>query len=149
MTTDYCSSNINSFGDEIIPMNWDDVKKFHRKPPEIRLPRTVETIEKYEANMKIIKAKQTISEYLMNKYFSSGNKIVFGKNDYPYFTEPNVYHFLLWIHPSMKVKECMVSQLIDSHMPETLNAKEYIYFENLGNNKSIPDIRHFHVFIRC
>lgn len=146
--TDYYTSN-NSYGDTIIPMTWDIVKKFHRNPPEIKLPRTVETIERYETNMKIIKAKQTISEYLMDKYFSTGDKIVFNRNDYPYFTEPNIYHFLLWIHPSMKVKDCMISELIDSHKPETLDVKEYIYFENLGNNKSIQDIRHFHVFIRC
>ena len=40
----------------------------------------------------------------MNKYFSNQNTIVLTLNEYPYFTLPNIFHYLLWIHPKIEKK---------------------------------------------
>ena len=128
-------------------MNWEMVKKFHLNPPTIQLPREESVIKKYKENMSIIKMTHTIPEYLMNKHFSSGNKIVLTYNDYPYFTTKNVLHYLLWIHPDVHVDNSGIRGLITSKIPISINYNEFIYFENLGNNKSIQNIKHYHVFI--
>ena len=128
-------------------MGWEMVKKFHLNPPTIQLPREESVIKKYKENMLIIKMTYTVPEYLMKKYFSSGNKIVLTANDYPYYTTSNVLHYLLWIHPSVHVEDTSVRNMISSKMPSNITYQDFIYFENHGNNKSILDIRHFHVFI--
>lgn len=129
-------------------MNWETVKQFHLNPPTVQLPREDSVVERYKENMSIIKKTHTIPEYLMIKYFSSGKKVVLTSNDYPYYTTPNIVHYLLWIHPSIHINSGSISELISDNIPLSLDYKEYIYFENHGNNKSILDIRHYHVFIR-
>ena len=129
-------------------MNWDTVKKFHLNPPKIQLPREDSVIQRYKENMSIIKMTHTIPEYIMEKYFSTGKKVILTANDYPYFTTSNVVHYLLWIHPSVVVDNGSIKELIIDKMPLSLDCQEFIYFENDSHNKSILDIRHFHVFIR-
>ena len=129
-------------------MSWEIVKSFHLQPPKIKLPREDKVIERYDSIMKVVKSQQTLPEYLMTKYFSNRDKIVFTKNDFPYYTTPNIIHCLLWIHPTVKILDTDISKVINSSIPDHISCKEYIYFENLGNNKSIQEIRHFHIFIR-
>lgn len=133
---------------DVQSMNWETVKKFHLNPPSIQLPREDTVVKRYKDNMTVIKMTHTISEYLMKKYFSSRNKIVLTANDYPYFTTTNILHYLLWIHPSLHIENSIIRELIKDRIPTSLNCQEFIYFENIGTNKSIQDIRHFHVFIK-
>lgn len=131
------------------PMTWTYVKTFHLNPPKTTLPRQECVIGRYNKNMKIIKATKTIQQHLMEKYFSDSETIVLVPNEYPYFTVSDVSHYLLWIHPSVKVStSAKIREIIDTKIQETVECKEYIYFENNLDNKSIPDIRHFHIFIR-
>ena len=150
----YCC-DCNKSGDNSIKkssgansMSWDIVKRFHMNPPTVQLPREESVINRYRENISIIKMTYTIPEYLMEKLFSTGNKIVLAVNDYPYFTTSNVLHYLLWIHPNMHIEDSNINELICTKIPSSLDYQEFIYFENLGNNKSILDIRHFHVFIK-
>ena len=96
--------------------------------------------------MSIIKMTHTIPEYLMKKYFSTGNKIILSANDYPYFGKMLYiicYGFILVF--TLRIQS--LENLLKKEYLISLNCKEFIYFENIGNNKSILDIRHFHVFI--
>ena len=129
-------------------MNWETVKRFHLNPPLIQLPREDTVVKRYKENMSVIKMTHTIPEYLMKKYFSTDNKIILTANDYPYFTTSNILHYLLWIHPSLHIENSIIRELIKERIPTSLNCEEFIYFENIGNNKSVLDIRHFHVFIK-
>ena len=51
-------------------MKWDCIKQFHLNPPMFALPREDNILEEYEKNMKLIKQKTTIVDYLINKYLS-------------------------------------------------------------------------------
>lgn len=143
-----CEFTFNKEEGSIEPMNWSLIKSFHKNPPTIQLPRETKVIERYQRTMKLIKKNKTIPEYLFDKYFSNGETIVFVKNDFPYFTTSNIIHCLLWINPSFKILDTCIKEVINSKIPSSIKLQEFIYFENHGNNKSIQEIRHFHVFIK-
>ena len=58
-------------------------------------------------------------------------------NNYPYNTEKNVIHNIIWCN---KNKE-EIKDILDCLY------KEYVFFKNTENNKSIKDIEHYHIFV--
>ena len=84
-------------------MSWSCIKQFHLNPPISSLPREKDILAQYEKDMKIIKEKTTIVEYLFDKYLSGTQQLVLVPNDYPYYCEKGILHYLLWVHPLFKV----------------------------------------------
>ena len=77
------------------------------------------------------------------------NNLNLHKNKYPYNSEEGVYHYVLWVHPNFE-KECNV-QIIENYLDNYLKEseyKEYIYFENHKDCKSILNVKHYQVFFR-
>ena len=69
----------------------------------------------------------------------------FSENKYPYNIEENIKHYLFWINP--KSNEILNIFKINSIIQNYLK-KPYIIFENLPDNKSVPEIKHYHVFFK-
>lgn len=62
----------------------------------------------------------------------------FVENDFPYYVESNVKHMICWYK----------SGTLKSILKKLRKYNKIItYWENLPQNKSIPDINHIHVFI--
>jgi len=131
------------------PMNWVYIKQFHLNPPYGTLPREDSVTREYQRNMVLIKKTTTIVDYLVNKYLSGPHPFVLVPNDYPYYCDKHILHYLLWVHPSFKVhnnsqvEKTISAKLYSSHM----KYREFVFFENYDSNKSIPEITHYHVFI--
>ena len=81
--------------------------------------------------------------YLTNKIYS------LEKNKFPYSTEDNVFHYVLWINDSYKkdITNKKIMEIILQKMYE-INCSGYICFENTSNCKSIKNILHYQVFFR-
>ena len=139
----------NKIGLEIQPMDWSSIQKFHLNPPTISLPRQKCVLQEYETNMKKIKQETTIVDYLFKKYLSGTQQLVLVPNEYPYYCQDGIIHYLLWVHPSFKVYNNEQIKCIISFRLYDLKIKyqNFIFFENNLNNKSIPEIKHYHVFI--
>ena len=110
---------------------------FHRPmiPFELISPsftwRSYETKQKYRQNNKtqfIINLK----ERLKNKDY------VFLENDYPYNVDAK--HYVLWV----KNENFNIPKLIE----ERFSGNKTKYFENYGFLKSIPEIKHYQVFVK-
>ncbi|KAJ3038341.1 hypothetical protein HDV00_000762 [Rhizophlyctis rosea] len=65
-------------------------------------------------------------------------------NDFPYATVPseNILHYVLWSLEDLSEEE--VSQILDAKLPDW----EHVFFVNPPHRKTIPEIPHYHVFVR-
>ena len=75
----------------------------------------------------------------------------FVPNNFPYFVENGIVHFVLWIRPghiietdSMPIRYT-ISRYVMSRFQRPL---DFCYFKNTKDNKSVPEIEHYHVFIK-
>ena len=119
-------------------MNWNDLKHLHLTQKYYLFPRRKEVVESYDK----FKSELNISidEYIkciLNKI--EGN-IVIRKNDYPYDLEENILHYVVWMKGD-ESKEDVVNYL------DNLTLLDYVLFENVGELKSVPEIRHYHLFL--
>tara|TARA_Y100000591_G_C21461031_1_gene510848 strand:- start:68 stop:484 length:417 start_codon:yes stop_codon:yes gene_type:complete len=78
--------------------------------------------------------KENIKDQLLMKSY------VFEKNKYPYNVQAE--HWVLWLSYSMSNDE------IEYILDKELMGKEYKYYENPVYLRSVPDVIHYHVFIR-
>ena len=69
--------------------------------------------------------------------------VLYRKNDFPYNVPYK--HYLLWINPKIHFK--VTNNFIMGYIENHFQSKEFICFENLTSNKSILEIRHFHIFL--
>ena len=65
----------------------------------------------------------------------------FCKNDFSYDIK-NYKHYVLWINPNIKIQ----INIINYYICSKINTKKYIIFENYNSNKSVMDIKHYHIF---
>jgi len=79
---------------------------------------------------------------------NSSSKLILIPNDFPYYVEENIVHYVLWktkipitekeIHDARIILETNIS----------INALEIIHWVNPPNLKSVPDIDHVHFLCR-
>lgn len=131
---------------EVQYTTWDFLRSLNTtKPLDIVLKRTSKSQEEYEIHKKTINID--INDYLKQKLFGSGDRHqIFNitENSFPYNCEPNIKHMLLWINPNMSPSK----EEIDIYIKKKYSNNEIIYFENADKNKSVPGIKHFHLFIK-
>lgn len=125
-------------------LTWNFLQSWNYTKP---LPnfRTDEILEKY----KEFKNKNIdISLYIKNKYLKNCSFSI-EKNTFPYNTEKNVEHYVLWIHDNFEknISSFFLENVIKEKMV-LLQFDEYIYFENHISVKTIPDILHYQIFFR-
>lgn len=115
----------------------------HNPPPDsVKFGRTKDTENKYLEFRK----DKTIHDII----FHIKNNIIkkrwfcIVKNDFPYNVPYE--HYLLWINPKVNFK--VTNDFIMGYIENHFQRKDIICFENLANNKSILEIRHFHIFMK-
>ena len=125
-------------------LTWKFLLQFDFSKP---LPnqRSSETIQKYN-NFK--KLNKDICSYIKNKYLNNCDYCII-KNDFPYDTEKDVKHYILWIKDSFleNINKRDIEDLIQKKMLE-LEYSNYIYFENHISVQTVPDIKHFQIFYK-
>ena len=129
--------------------------------------------KKYDNFKKIIKNNNNnIKNYILTNFFKNNENIIFIKNNFPYDVESNIYHYVLWFNSNYcylnelnnqinlikiimkkyirtykiffdtkKINDTTINNYIFSNY-------EFIFFENIKENKSINSIKHIHVFFK-
>lgn len=117
-------------------MDWKFISKFHKSPPTMKLSRKPDVQSSYLKNMK----KSNYVNDLYKRIFVGGIDNVLVKNTYPYYFVDDTQHYVYWSKADINY----------DRMNEELRrvGKEYIYFENEIENKSVKDINHVHVFFK-
>lgn len=126
-------------------MDWKTLKNYNFKE---KLNRRPEIQKKYEYEKYIIKKKGlNYDKYLLKKYLH--NKLYnLQPNKFPYYLEKNIQHYVLWLNPALKSKFIHNQKFIKSILKEYISDKEFIYYMNSYENKSIKSIPHYQVFIK-
>ena len=111
--------------------------------PRERLP---EVREKY------IEWKQNIGETgLFKILFADYRDIVVRKNDFPYYFEEGIEHYVVWLHPEQtkyKYTPRMDRVMIDEVKTTIGCDYEIIHFRNTPVDRTIGSIEHYHILIR-
>jgi len=115
-------------------ISFKELKKFGKYTDLYR----TEKMEKAYIDYK--KKNSKYSKYLYKKLFKDG-PINFLENKFPYNLKRGIFHYVLW--SEKKLSDFEIQNILNS-----LNLKNYIYFENLKKNKSIKDIFHVQVFFK-
>lgn len=126
-------------------ITWEFLQSFDFEKKALPNFRSQETLDKYQTFKKNTK---NVAEYIYAKYFKNKNFCI-EKNDFPYITESNIEHYVLWIHKSFEknVSKSFLENIIYQKMKD-LHFDEYICFENHSSVKTIPDILHYQIFFR-
>ena len=84
----------------------------------------------------------------MEILFDKEDIFAFRANDYPYYLEQKIAHYVLWIHPSISLHVSDSHDIIKSYLLKHANKyKSYVLFKNSESSKSIKFIDHIHVFV--
>ena len=120
-------------------MDFNYIKKFDcNNVPTFKLKRSLVIQNSYDEHYKtnfFIDFKSKVTDMLKT------NPFYITENSYPYEFIDNTKHFLIWFSNN----DIDFKKIIEHYFK--IDSKNYTYFENLENNKSIKEIRHKHVFI--
>jgi hypothetical protein len=156
------------------PLHWDLIKSFHCNAPDFTLPRTLQVINQYQKHINNLKKyNKTVGQYLKTQFFKNGESYQIEPNLFPYHLENNdeyfIEHNIIWFNEKLEIDHivnhpiAIIDKIIKDFINETLGIIQsnntqssntqssnidYIYFENSLKNKSVPEIRHFHLFIK-
>lgn len=104
---------------------------------------------KYKKHIsRVLKKHVSLSSYvqcmLQKKKHSCKNGMYFTVNKFPYDLEDDVTHFILWNTKQRSKVDCLnyLKRYIDN------NFWEICLRENKKEHRSVPDIMHYHVFVR-
>lgn len=143
--------------------NWNELKEIIEKKEFEKLGRFPEELQKYKMILNQIKEEFfTIDDFILYKFFkfpyqiqNGKKKIIFLKtediqkkilvlNDFPYAIEEGIQHYLLWSLHELTLLE------IEEFLKQTfsIQKKDYLYFINPENLKSIKNIFHIHIFVK-
>lgn len=130
---------------------WEKLLTHHRNPPDMPIFRNDQVQKEYDEFKKfIVENNIDINQYIYKKFLGE-LKMNFIENTFPYDVEDNCKHFVIWFdtkyYANLKLKEDE-EIIIDKIVRNKFKDNQYVYFENISNNKSVPDIKHFHVFIK-
>jgi len=152
------------------PLNWDFIKSFHCNAPDFALPRILSVIKDYEKHISDLKKiDKTVGQYLKEVFFKNGESYQIEPNLFPYYLEDNniyyIKHYLIWFNEKLNINQIIskpndcidkivkdfISKMLDNNksINKSINEfSDFIYFENELKNKSVPEIRHLHLFIK-
>jgi len=72
-------------------------------------------------------------------------------NDFPYPFEHGISHMIFWIRPSSPLISEYTPRLnkeLKEKLDNLLQNKEYVYFRNTEENRSVKIIPHYHVIVK-
>lgn len=127
---------------------FDDIKasiilENGRNYPRHRLYRSWDDECIYQAHKeRMIAEWGSMDEYMKKNIID--NMILFKliENNYPYHLEDGMEQFVLW--SEKKLSSGQITDIID----DAFSDKDYVWFDNKVENKSIPGIEHVHVITR-
>ena len=150
-------------------LTWRELLLFHRNPYIGSIGRNEFVSHKYIIFKHILKNRLKISntEYIKQTILKTDEQYILAKNDFQYDLSQNVAHMIIWINPNNSNNNWITSSLdlnkldyfqkiiydkLTAKFKSKLNTNvgkdiKYIYFENEEKNRSIPEFRHFHIFI--
>ena len=130
--------------------NFDDLKKYESLivSNELIIERTPEIEDLYKRSR--IKAKELGINYAekIRSELLNGKKWDLSLDEYPRDLPIDTQHWTLWIADYNISKENIEIILNDCLIEKSWNKKDVIFFEKLLENKSIPEIRHIHIYVR-
>tara|TARA_Y100000389_G_scaffold205050_1_gene262440 strand:+ start:493 stop:855 length:363 start_codon:yes stop_codon:yes gene_type:complete len=119
-------------------MIWEQVIKYHKNSPNIQICRNKESQKQYDM---WLKNRENIKN-LKNNLFKNNQTWIITINKYPYYFSDNTMCYVLWS------KEYIDYDTTEHIIKKYTDFKNYIYFTNKDNNKSIPEIYHTHIFVK-
>tara|TARA_Y100001980_G_C14554500_1_gene341284 strand:+ start:3279 stop:3635 length:357 start_codon:yes stop_codon:yes gene_type:complete len=118
-------------------MYWNQIVRFHRNPPSIKIKRSPRIQEEYNIYLSnpqnIIKLRENL---FRNNYWE------LRPNDFPYYFADNTKCYVLWCQLPLDYNG------IEFIIQNYTDFQDYIYFINERNNKSIHSIFHAHIFVK-
>ena len=135
-------------------ISWEFIRQFNfTNPPRIVLGRSEDVDSKYKEDSQIIKANGGAFKHLTKKYLSNGDDYNMTLNNYPYYMEDGVVHYVIWFkgdkfyrYNNSSAIENIVRDFIDRNDINSRN--DYVYYQNIEELRSIPSIPDLHVFIK-
>ena len=109
---------------------------------------------------KIQKSYEAYSEALRNSFIKGlfDKRLVapeisyrFIPNDYPYFVEDGVIHYVLWLRPNtnIAIDTKSIRKVINQYILTKFNRPfDFCFFRNCKEIKSVSEVEHYHVFIK-
>lgn len=135
-------------------ISWSFIRQFNfTNPPRIVLGRSEEVDSKYKKDSKIIKKNGGAKKHLEKKYLSRGNDYYMTLNNYPYYLEDGVVHYVIWFKRENFGKynnPTEIKNIIKDYVSlnDISDKSEYIFYQNIEELRSIPSIPHLHVFMK-
>ena len=81
-------------------IGWKELKKFHKNPPKISLPKGIDNYNKYNLHLEMVKKTfGNINDYLFKKLFKSNNFFTILDADFPYLVSEYIQHKIIWFNP--------------------------------------------------
>lgn len=81
---------------------------------------------------------------IMYLFVSASEVLRIVKNDFPYYLESDIQHYVLWANDCFPMSRCR--SFVDQHFPS--NHYDVIMFENLSINKSVKTVHHLQLLVR-
>jgi len=137
-------------------MDWNSIKKLHLKPPSFQIKRIGKNQKAYDRqNTKIKSLGISGSDYIKRVYLQD-KKYVLTLNKFPYHISQFIEHWCIWWSSKYYIGsnlhsiyyQSVINRILEKYFGyDMIAGKDYIYFENEMKNRSIPGIRHIHIFI--
>lgn len=127
-------------------LTWNILSEFNENnPPKQSLGRSKYIEDKYSIfRNEIVNEYGSVSNYLNKTLFTNNEQFVLKQNDFPYNTSNNIKHYILWINPKYNL---YIDDIILKEKLELFFKNKYVFFRNNSDNKSIPSIEHYHIFL--
>uniref|UniRef100_A0A6C0KE81 Uncharacterized protein n=1 Tax=viral metagenome TaxID=1070528 RepID=A0A6C0KE81_9ZZZZ len=136
------------------PLVWEEIRKYHRNPPDYVLCREKKVIISYQRFIdELIEKNLDMNNEMLNRLFSDDTiKCSLQINNFPYWCE-GAKHYVLWFHPASNDEFPENLNKIDSSFVEHIvrdkyKLNEYIFYENYYKHRSVNGLKHLHIFIK-
>ena len=121
---------------------WQDIIGYHLNSPAAGTFTRHPNVElSYRRHLK---NNPEMKPYIVNNYLHNRLRWVITNNAFPYYLDNGIQHKILWINPQIEMDGNTVKSIIHRYAENM----SYIYFENSLTAKSIPNILHYHIFIK-
>jgi hypothetical protein len=124
-----------------VPATWKCLQKYHKQleatPLNIIREPSVDFAFDLHQNL-----HGNMTHFIQKKYLKK-NPYALVKNDFPYFTEQNISHHILWFR-DFDVTIDKVDEILNSS--EILFQRDFIYWRNARILQTVRGINHFQIF---
>ena len=137
--------NLSLDGRKFFPrkIKWDEIPEIFQDVNFIY--RTLEVQNNYQKHIDFLK-KQNMTALDNIKTIVPNNTITIIPNDFPYNTEKNVLHYVVWCRNVVPTKQEIVSEIEKFALHNDF--EDFIFFQNPPSLQSIPELLHYHLFLK-